>query len=184
MTKIGTVYSVDGIRLALNKSNPPQLVIRAKDQVPTAGWSDGRLSPYVYIRPPTDGIYEFDFVASAPEGMVAQAFEAIDAEYTWPDPPVGLHGVRVYASSNSKEAHFGTGNGKVCVRGKLTDEGVECQTMRAEDDTLYTLVGDLEGLRIGDRVHVVSTIAEFSFCMQGTTIAVDWIAKELPRAAK
>lgn len=66
----------------------------------------------------------------------------------------------------------------ICVKGILTDEGVECQALRGDDGELYTLVGDLKSFHNGDRVVVCGTIVEISFCMQGTTLAVSWIGAE------
>jgi hypothetical protein len=65
----------------------------------------------------------------------------------------------------------------VTIRGRLTDEGVECPALRSEDDKLYTLVGDLKGARRGDRVVVEGTVAEVSTCMQGITIQIKKIEK-------
>ena len=58
------------------------------------------------------------------------------------------------------------------VVGVLTNEGAECQALRADDGTLYTLTGKLKKFRVGDRVEVVGEIAEFSYCQQGITINV------------
>ncbi|HYR74672.1 MAG TPA: DUF5818 domain-containing protein [Pyrinomonadaceae bacterium] len=74
--------------------------------------------------------------------------------------------------------------GTICVKGTLTDEGVECQAFRRTDGELYTLMGDLGGFQNGDEVVICGTIASVSFCMQGTTISVSWIRKEAPKAAK
>lgn len=71
-----------------------------------------------------------------------------------------------------------------CYRGVLTDEGVECQAFRSEDDELFTLIGDLEGYSVGDKVIVCGTIAEISPCMQGTTLVISYIGKKTPRALK
>ena len=60
----------------------------------------------------------------------------------------------------------------LCVRGRLTGEGVECQALRAKDGALYTLAGDLMDFLAGQEVCVCGTIAAVSFCMQGSTIAV------------
>lgn len=67
---------------------------------------------------------------------------------------------------------------QITVIGTLTAEGIECQAMR-EDGTkkFYTLAGKLAGFKAGDRVKVVGTIAEVSYCMQGTTIAVSSITR-------
>jgi hypothetical protein len=62
--------------------------------------------------------------------------------------------------------------GEVCVRGRLTDEGVECQAMRGADGRLYTLAGDLAGLVPGAEACVCGRVAELSTCMQGTTLAI------------
>ena len=60
----------------------------------------------------------------------------------------------------------------LCVRGRLTGEGVECQALRAKDGALYTLAGDLKDFRVGQEVCVCGTITAVSFCMRGSTIAV------------
>ncbi|HEX2190478.1 MAG TPA: DUF5818 domain-containing protein [Longimicrobiaceae bacterium] len=62
--------------------------------------------------------------------------------------------------------------GEVRITGRLTDEGVECPALRGDDGQLYTLAGDTGGYGPGDRVTVAGTVAETSFCMQGTTISL------------
>jgi hypothetical protein len=49
--------------------------------------------------------------------------------------------------------------------------------MRGTDGRLYTLVGDLRGFKTGDHVVVEATVAEVSFCMQGTTLEVKSIRR-------
>ncbi|HEX8853627.1 MAG TPA: hypothetical protein VF754_09080 [Pyrinomonadaceae bacterium] len=82
-------------------------------------------------------------------------------------------------SSNPTEGRF-----MRCYKGVLTDEGVECQAFRSEEGELFTLLGDLGGFSDGDKVVVCGTIAEISFCMQGTTLVVSYIGKKPPRAKK
>ena len=60
----------------------------------------------------------------------------------------------------------------LCVRGRLTGEGVECQALRAKDGALYTLAGDLKDFQVGEEVCVCGTIAAVSIFMHGATIAV------------
>jgi hypothetical protein len=73
------------------------------------------------------------------------------------------------------------GEAAVKVQGELTTEGVECQALRAEDGTLYTLLGDLKDFKAGDPVIVVGTPVQISLCMQGTTIQVSEITRRPPR---
>jgi LysM repeat protein len=63
----------------------------------------------------------------------------------------------------------------VTVDGTLTREGVQCPAMRGDDGRLYTLAGDITGLRAGDRVRVVGRVVEASICQQGTTIELQAI---------
>lgn len=62
----------------------------------------------------------------------------------------------------------------ICIRGKVTDEGIECPALRAEGE-LYTLAGESGAFEVGDEVCVCGAVADVSFCMQGTTIAVTQI---------
>ena len=62
------------------------------------------------------------------------------------------------------------------IEGVLTNEGVECPALRANDGKLYTLTGDLRGFKPRDRVCIVPNYIQMTYCMQGTTVHVDWIA--------
>jgi len=66
--------------------------------------------------------------------------------------------------------------GQVTLHGTLTREGVECPAMRADNGRLYTLTPTTGRFQPGDRVSVRGTIAQVSFCQQGTTIRVQSIA--------
>lgn len=63
------------------------------------------------------------------------------------------------------------------LTGKLSAEGVECPAFRADDNALYTLTGDLKGLKAGNRVCLTGTVVEVSTCMQGTTLKLSSIRK-------
>lgn len=64
----------------------------------------------------------------------------------------------------------------VTVTGTLSKEGAECPALRGDDGKLYTLTPkDIGNFGPGDRVTVRGTLAEVSFCMQGTTILVSEI---------
>ena len=79
-------------------------------------------------------------------------------------------------SPNSQNSSQRSGK-RIAVTGKLTGEGAECQAFRSHKGILYTLTGNLRGLKKGDKVRVVGRVAEMSTCMQGTTLVVESIKK-------
>lgn len=96
------VYSIDEVRLDVLESQPPQLVVHARGQVNSSGWTEGHLVPVQYVQPPTDGIWDATFVARPPTGIVFWAFQPIQAApYHWgPFDPKELKGIRVIAETN------------------------------------------------------------------------------------
>lgn len=188
MTKVTKkkILEVRKVKLSILESLPLQLNITAFGTVPTSGWEDAELIPYVYIQPPPDGIYDYDFVAQPPAQPVPQVITPIVANklQLLPDrlEGVGFKGVRIHASLNSQVALLGEGSGQtIVVKGILTDEGIECQALRSDTNELYSLVGDLKGFQVGDKICVAGTIAESSFCQQGQTIVGSWIGKYPPK---
>lgn len=110
---MSNVTKVLSVSLSLSKSLPPQLNITVKGEVPTMGWSNATLTPYVYIQVPPDGIQDFDLSATPPDGVSGDKVSEIDAIFTIKDPDnfwgpgKRLAGVRIHAEKNSKEAHYG-----------------------------------------------------------------------------
>ncbi|WLQ15122.1 DUF5818 domain-containing protein [Hahella aquimaris] len=178
------VYRVDNVQVNILESYPPMLEIRAEGMVPTAGWNNAELVAFQYIQAPPDGVYDFGFVAMPPDQPAAEVISSMSVTYRMAVIPDGLKGVRVHAESNSKAAMLGetdvSQSKKVCLKGRLTEEGVECPAFRDTQGRLYTLGGDLSGYRPGDEVYVTGEAAEYSFCMQGVTISVDYIGASAP----
>lgn len=98
------VYQVDSVELATLKSNPPQLQIVARGTVRTGGYTNGTLIEIVYIQPPEDGIWEYDFVADPPSGPSPDVVTPIEAQTVRTSIPDGLKGIRVKGETNSAEA--------------------------------------------------------------------------------
>lgn len=94
------ILTATSVSLEIQKTNPPNLIISADGIVNSGGWKNGQLVPFIYIAPPVNGIYEFDFIADRPTGMVTQALTPIKAEFTWEDFPLELNGVKIYSSDN------------------------------------------------------------------------------------
>ena len=67
-------------------------------------------------------------------------------------------------------------SGSITISGTVTAEGVECPAVRTADNKLYTIAtSDRSKLQPGTRVRITGTIAEMSFCQQGTTISATTI---------
>ncbi len=88
-------------------------------------------------------------------------------------PQTSPSGLGAHPAASGVGAGDAAGGSTVTVTGILTEEGVECPALRADDGKLYTLAGDVGSFEPGDRIRVVGTVAEMSFCMQGTTLAVE-----------
>jgi len=105
-TKKEKVMQVDRVAVSYIKTNPPQLQIKADGKTNTGGWSDPELVEHVYIVPPGDGVYEYDFVARPPSGGSNQAITATSAHTVRHNIPKEMKGVRVIAKTNKKEANL------------------------------------------------------------------------------
>lgn len=109
------ILSVDTVRLALNKKNPPDLVVAATGEVTSTGWSDIELSPYIYITPPQDGVWDFDFVGKPPRGFANLVILPVSASFVVPDVDLAnfwgegmpLKGVRVHSATGAVEGTLG-----------------------------------------------------------------------------
>ncbi len=95
------VHSVEYGKVDILKSNPPMLNLIALGSVTTGGWSDAALLPTHYVVPPSDGIYDFVFVATPPTGMAPQVMTKIAAHELFDAFPKDLKGVRIRAATNS-----------------------------------------------------------------------------------
>lgn len=98
------VLEVTEVRLAVLESFPPKLRITAMGTVRTGGWTNPRLEPFIFIQPPPDGIYDFDFVADPPVGPATQVITPIAVAHLWDNLPRDVKGVRIHAAENSKKA--------------------------------------------------------------------------------
>ncbi|HYD37035.1 MAG TPA: hypothetical protein VEA60_05445, partial [Allosphingosinicella sp.] len=65
---------------------PGSVLICARGLVSTGGWSAATLTPRVYVAPPANGIWEVDFTARPPVGIVPQVIRPIRAKRFWTAP--------------------------------------------------------------------------------------------------
>lgn len=68
--------------------------------------------------------------------------------------------------------HVTNEEGMVRRTGRITDEGLECVTLRDNDQYMYALSGDVEGLKPGDEVVVEGTITLEGPCGGADAISV------------
>jgi hypothetical protein len=101
------IYSVTSVRLSLNKKLPPDLIIEADGETRSNGWTNAELQPWIYLQPPPDGIWAFDFVAEPPSGPSNPVITPIQASpYVWEDLPSEVRGIRVHSETNSVTEHL------------------------------------------------------------------------------
>lgn len=94
------VYDVTELSFQILKSNPPKLAILAGGNTRTGGWSDAELRPlFVPGVTPKGGVYEFEFVATPPQGIAVQMITPIAAVYIFEEMPKTVT-VVVYAETN------------------------------------------------------------------------------------
>jgi hypothetical protein len=93
------IHKVDIVELQFLKRNPPQLIVEANGTVSTTGWESPELIMLEIA--PVDGIYQFDFCATPPTGIVPQVLMPISGSYVFEKIPEDIKGVQIHASSNS-----------------------------------------------------------------------------------
>ena len=97
------IYKINSAQIHLVKSRPESLIICVIGSVGSSGWENPELSPWVYVSPPADGIYNFDFVATPPTAPSLTVVLPIATAGVFPEPPANMKGVRIHSSSNAIE---------------------------------------------------------------------------------
>jgi hypothetical protein len=95
------VLTVDTV--LLQRALDQHYFIVAVGTASTSGWGDGALYPRIYIRPPEDGVWDWDFVAAPPTGVALDVISPIAAQSALFTRPEWMRGVRVHASANAAE---------------------------------------------------------------------------------
>lgn len=102
-SKSELVRSVDSADARWLKLNKVSIIINASGTTRTTGWTKARLELVRYVQPPTDKIWDFNFVADSPTGGSGDAITPVTAEsYQWDNPPGDVLGIRVIAATNKQ----------------------------------------------------------------------------------
>lgn len=78
---------------------PPTLVVSAKGEVPTGGYSNATLMRVYYVVPPADGIQDYFLTAVPPSGMATQQISEVAASNEWrryKEEAPWIKGIRVH----------------------------------------------------------------------------------------
>jgi hypothetical protein len=126
MTRISSVNEIKSFVLG---TPTPMTALSVQGTASSSGWTHPHLARIRYFAPPTDGIQEYDFVATPPKGIALTVMTPISAtffltediaNYWGPGQP--LKGVRVHAASNSLEYLFDQKPEKMMVLQSLTGD--------------------------------------------------------------
>jgi phenylpyruvate tautomerase PptA (4-oxalocrotonate tautomerase family) len=94
--KAEVVKEITDVAWEFEKGGKRVLVVTVTGQVPTGGWTDPRLTRRTYIKPPADGIYDYDLTAVRPAGAATQVISTVKTTHRWTDPPSDIKGIRVH----------------------------------------------------------------------------------------
>lgn len=94
------------------------IYVGAAGHVPTAGWSDPRLSPRFYLVQPKDGVWDFDFYASPPAGLAAEIQLPIAASYQG-RAPNWVTAVKIHAADGQDVVVHALSGAKLGVAAKF-----------------------------------------------------------------
>lgn len=107
------IWKVTDVKVTKLNIYPEQLIVIACGCVPSSGWSEPRLIPYLTLAGLNDdGLFDLVFLAEPPEkdSPDLSVLQSLVATYILTTIPEGLKGVRVDASENSKEGLLGDFN--------------------------------------------------------------------------
>lgn len=97
------VSKIDSASAIIPKANPTTLLIKAVSILGTGGKRISILEPRIYINPPKDGIWEFDFFVDRQLASPSDELTHCTATYEWIEyDPEYVKGVRILGDSEPK----------------------------------------------------------------------------------
>lgn len=103
------VENITHVKVHFQLSQPPNLVVKATGEVPTAGYTGTHLLRVVYVQPPPDGIQDYFLMSRPPEDPAAQVVSTVTASNVYPQVTVAapwLKGVRVHGVGDGVKTHY------------------------------------------------------------------------------
>ncbi len=149
------VAEVTKVALTVFEGESRQLKITAAGNVSTGGWTDACLRPRLYNQVPPDGIYDYDFLATSPDGPAPTLIAPVTASLMISPIPKELKGVRIHARRNTQVA-------------LLKEEHAYFEFTDSKDNFVIKLIGEdkiqharaiLEGADVTRR-HIAGTVVK------------------------
>lgn len=100
------ISKINDVELRILESNPPQLLIQCAGLASSSGWGNPHLVPLK--SEPKNGIYEYEFVADPPAGIVLPVLSPIVASLQLSEIPGDFKGVLIHSATNSEEQTVAT----------------------------------------------------------------------------
>jgi hypothetical protein len=98
---LAMLTSVEGVTAAINKKNPPTVMISVSATAPTPNFTELQLIPR--IGDPKDLIFSFDAKGRPPQDMTIQVPNPVEISAEYTDAPIDSLGiVEVYGQTNCK----------------------------------------------------------------------------------
>lgn len=95
------LVSIEGVTVAINKSEPPTVAISVSATAPTPNYTELQFTPR--MGDPKDEIFSFDAKGRPPQDMTIQVTSPVSLSVEYKDAPIASIGViEVYAQSNCK----------------------------------------------------------------------------------
>jgi hypothetical protein len=119
------IYSIEGLKVSLIKTNPPILLLRVSGLTLTSGWKNGQLILKSSRADIINGLWKFDFVADPPTGIYLNVLSPIEAIYEFTHVPEKKIQILVSGTSNSKDMYHGKEENPVLPKKGLIDSNEE-----------------------------------------------------------
>ena len=87
---------ITDIKLSVQESNPPNLIVEVVGETPSPGWVFPLLVRRIYVTPPVDGIWEYDFLAFRSDSPLTVVEELRGSNLWERYDEKNVKGVRVY----------------------------------------------------------------------------------------
>ncbi|WP_428307975.1 hypothetical protein [Lacipirellula sp.] len=95
-SNLGRVPKIVRIEYALAEDDPTTLLVTAYGKLLAGELSDVHLLRREYVQPPVDGIWEFDFLTTAPPEKTSKGETEARATARWTGYDQSMAGIRVY----------------------------------------------------------------------------------------